>query len=322
MKKAIESFSRQFEFIPIIQNADNLKKHAKFVVSGMGGSHLAADLLKAWRPEIDLIIHSDYGLPGLSEEELKSRLFIFSSYSGNTEEVLDGLRLALDKNLPVLVIAVGGKLIESAKRMNLPYIQMPDTGIQPRSALGFSFRALLKAMDEELALNSTQALASNLDPKKFENPGKELAGKLEGHIPVIYSSSRNQAIAGNWKIKFNETGKIPSFYNVVPELNHNEMTGFDPNDKSRPLSENFHFVILSDESDHPKVKTRMTKLIDLYINRGFKVEVIELTGENIFVKIFSSLLLADWASYYTALNYGHEPEQVPIVEEFKKMIAE
>ena len=40
------------------------------------------------------------------------------------------------------------------------------------------------------------------------------------------------------------------------------------------------------------------------------------------IKIFSSLLLADWTAYYTALAYGLEPEQVPMVEEFKKLISE
>lgn len=58
----------------------------------------------------------------------------------------------------------------------------------------------------------------------------------------------------------------------------------------------------------------------LYEDRGLRVLDIELEGDNIFTRIFSSLILADWAAYYSALHYGVEPEQVPMVEEFKKLI--
>ncbi len=321
MKQAIENFNKQFEFNPVIENAGNLKPFNKFIVGGMGGSHLGADLLKVWRPELDMIIHTDYGLPEISEEELQSRLYIASSYSGNTEEVIEGLTQALAKGMSVLTISIGGKLLEIAKTKSLPYIQIPDTKIQPRSATGFSFIALLKAMGQESALQDASSLSKTLDPKKYEDEGKTLAKTLNGYVPVIYTSARNSAIAYNWKIKFNETGKIPAFYNALPELNHNEMTGFDVKEKSRPLSENFHFILLEDETDHPQIQKRMQILKKLYGDRGFKVETIQLSGGNIFLKIFSSLTLGDWASYYTAIEYGLDPEPVPMVEEFKKLIS-
>jgi len=160
-----------------------------------------------------------------------------------------------------------------------------------------------------------------LDSSGIENSGRELAEKIKGKIPVIYSSSQNSAIAYNWKIKFNETGKIPAFYNVFPELNHNEMTGFDVKEPTKPLSEKFYFIFLKDEADHPKVIKRMDITKKLYGDRGLSAEMISLDGGNILEKMFSSLLLADWTAYYTAVQYGADPEQVPMVEEFKKLIA-
>jgi len=47
----------------------------------MGGSHLAANIITAWHPEIDVIVWSNYGLPPLAEKDLKERLIILSSYS-------------------------------------------------------------------------------------------------------------------------------------------------------------------------------------------------------------------------------------------------
>lgn len=322
MKNFIENFNIQFSYKPIIENSNNFKPFRKFIVAGMGGSHLAADLLKTWKPELDIIIHEDYSLPAISSEELKSRLFIASSYSGNTEEIIDSLTNALDNGASALIIAVGGKLLDIAKSRNLPYIQLPNTpNLEPRNALGFSFNALLKAMGEKEALEETAKLAETLKPKDFEEEGKKLAKILKEFVPIIYSSTRNMAIAYNWKIKFNETGKIPAFYNVLPELNHNEMTGFDVKDKSRALSEKFRFIFLDDSEDHPKIQKRMSILKRLYEDRGLKIEIVELNDENIFLKIFSSLVLADWTAYYTALEYNLEPAQVPMVEEFKKLIA-
>jgi len=321
MRDAIQNFNKQFEYEPKIENYENFKLHKKFIVAGMGGSHLAGDLLKVWDPGLDITVHTDYGLPAMSGEDLKNSLIIASSYSGNTEETISAFEEAREKGLDVLVISTGGKLIDLAKEHSLPYIQIPDTRIQPRSALGFSFAAILRAMGNEDALGDLKKLVSSLDPGSYEDRGKNIAKKLQGKVPVIYSSNKNQAIAYNWKIKFNETGKIPAFYNVFPEINHNEMTGFDAKDATRELSENFYFFILRDSEDHPSILKRMEVLGGLYRDRGFSVEIVDIEGESKFHKIFSSLILADWIAYHTAEQYGLESEQVPMVEEFKKLIS-
>lgn len=319
MYEAIKNFAKQFLWEPRIENAEGFALHKKFLVAGMGGSHLAADLLKIGKPDLDLVIHRDYGLPSRCE----GRLVIASSYSGNTEETLDAYDAAKRRGLPLAAVSIGGKLLERAAHDGIPYIQMPDTGIQPRSALGFSLKALLALMVEEAGLRETGKLAEILDPAVYEEEGKELAAKLKGYVPVIYTSRRNAAIGYNWKIKFNETGKIPAFVNVFPELNHNEMTGFDVADSTRPLSAGFFFLFLTDRSDHPKIVRRIETTRALYRDRGLRCAVLELVerGDNVFYKIFSSLVLVDWTAYFTAMGYGVEPEQVPMVEELKKRIA-
>ncbi|MFA5937162.1 MAG: SIS domain-containing protein, partial [Candidatus Paceibacterota bacterium] len=155
-----------------------------------------------------------------------------------------------------------------------------------------------------------------------EEIGKTLAQKIKNYVPIVYASSRNLSLVYNWKIKLNETGKIPAFYNVLPELNHNEMTGFDVKDSTEELSNKFYFLILKDKEDNSKILKRIDVLEKLYKDRNLEVETIEIKGENIWEKIFSSLLLADWTAYYTALEYKQDPEQVPMVEEFKKLILE
>ena len=317
MEQSIKNFPKQFLFNPEIQNAEKLALARRFVVLGMGGSSLAAEILKMARPGADIIFHRDYDLP---EVDFKDTLVIASSYSGNTEETISGFERARRGNLPIAVISVGGKLIELARGNNIPFIQLPSDGIQPRMGLGYQIRALFKLMGLDDELLETGRLAGSLDVAAAALAGERLAEKLSGKVPIIYASGRNGALARNWKITFNETGKIPSFYNILPELNHNEMTGFDATEASRPLSEKFHFIFLRDSADDERVQRRMKILEKLYQDRGFGVELIDLEGENIWEKTFGSLLIGVWSAYYLALSYGAEPEQVPMVEEFKARI--
>jgi glucose/mannose-6-phosphate isomerase len=317
----IKDFNKQFLFQPEIINSEKLTHKSEFVVVGMGGSALSALLLKTYKPELDIIVHSNYGLPEIIEEKLKNKLIILSSYSGNTEEVVDAFEKAKEKELEMVVIATGGKLLELAKENNAPYIQLPVKVSQPRWALGFSTKAFLKIIDEK-ELEKINELAYTLDTSLFEEKGKELAKKIKNCVPIIYASERNLSVAYNWKIKLNENSKIPAFCNTFPELNHNEMTAFDVKDSTKELSEKFYFIFLKDKGDDERITKRMEILEKMYQSKNLKVEVLELEQENSWHKIFSSLVLADWVSYYTALEYGIDPEQIPMVEDFKKLILQ
>lgn len=351
MKQAIQDFAKQFAWNPQIENSHKLKHYKKFVVAGMGGSGHAADLIKSWNPQLDIVTHRNYGLPSIISHE---HLVIASSYSGNTEETIDALARAIKNKFSCAVIATGGKLLTQAKKYQIPYIQIPDTGIQPRSALGFSFKGLLKLIGDDKGLASVGKLAKLLKPNASENNGKALSLKLKNKVPVIYAGVQNQALANIWKITLNETGKIPAFYNVLPELNHNEMNGFDRAPTSKHLSEGFYFIMLKDHYDHPRVQKRMRVLEQLYVKRGLPVEIISLSNKirrslpsfalrategppdinprlkpwysaeadkDWFLRTFSAITLAGWTAFYTAEMYGNDSEQVPMVEEFKRLIA-
>lgn len=321
MRDAIMNFHTQFEFEPKILNEENLGDPKEYVVCGMGGSNLAGDLLEIVSPGTDIYSHRDYGLPPWSRARLKESLVILSSYSGTTEETLSSYWAAKPEGFSMAVVSAGWRLLEFAKHDKLPHIEIPDTKIQPRMATGFNFLALLALMRKTRELADARTLANTLKPIEYEKGGRALAERIRGKIPIIYASRRNRGLSYNWKIKFNETGKIPAFANVLPELNHNEMTGFDVIDKTRPLSENFHFIFLRDSADSEKIQKRMDVLGKLYRDRGLSVEEVAVEGDTPYKKIFSSLILADWTALYTGESYGVETEQVPMVEEFKKAIS-
>jgi len=322
MYEIIKNFNKQFEYEPQVEGDLSLEGVKNFIAAGMGGSHLAADILNSYDSSFDILVHKNYGLPSLPEEVLKQSLIILNSYSGDTEEVIDSFYLALKRKLKMVSITYDGKLLELSKEYNVPFVKLPEPKVQPRLALGFHTKALLKILNKEKEIKEITELVYLLKPEEFEEQGRDLAQKIKNKIPIIYASEKNQAIAYIWKIKFNETSKIPAFYNIFPELNHNEMTGFDVRESTKNLSQNFIFLLLFDEEDHPKIQKRMTILKNLYEGRNLKVEVLKLEGQNKFHKIFSSLVLADWTSFLLAKEYKVEPEEVPMVEEFKKLMEE
>ncbi len=316
MKEDIRLFAEQFNFLPEIKNKEKWGSYKKYILFGMGGSHIQGDVLKSIFPEIYLYFHQGYGLPN---ENIDDAGLVMASYSGNTEEVLDSLKDALERNLSVLIISKGGKIIEIAKEKNLPYIELPQNNVQPRIAMGYSYLALLCGLGIKEDFSSLKVELTERG-SSLEEEGKTLSKLLENRIPIIYSTQRNYATALFWKINFNEAPKIPSFCNFIPELNHNEMTGFDALESNSPLSEKMTIILLRDLDDDQRNQKRMSVLKEVLEKRNISVTEVNITGKTRAAKIFSTVILSAWTAYYLSGYYGVDPSQVPMVEEFKKMI--
>ena len=320
MEETIGKFTEQFSWEPVVENEPQLDSYKHFVVCGMGGSQLAPMLLRSWLHEGAIVLHRDYGLPALSPEFETNALIILSSYSGTTEETLDSARLAMEKKLPTVAVSTGGKLIEFAKEHGLPYVQIPELGLQPRLATGFSLLAIARLMKASDLVARIQKTGRALDLHARKAEGLKLAEALRGNTPLIYSSKQNEPIAYVWKIKLNETSKIPAFYNVFPELCHNEINGMDPADATRPLTAGMHVLMLEDESDDPRNRKRMQVASEIFKERGIAVSHIALSGEPM-QKAFDQSVLADWVSYALADYYRVPAEETPLIAEFKRRIA-
>lgn len=330
MEESIMDFAKQFGYVPELQGG-SLGEYKHIVLGGMGGSHLSADLLKAAVPGTDIYVHKGYDLPPYDDEFFQESLLVASSYSGNTEETMSFLEAGVSAGYAVMVISTGGKLIDLAKEHDLPYIQIPDTGIQPRLAVGFAAIALASVLPEDTEdkaarkqdlLATLATMEEKLIPEADRALAEGLAEDLEGKIPVIYASGHNLAVAYNWKIKLNETAKTPAFYNIFPELNHNEMQGFGLNEKTDQFREMFHVIFLTDTEDHERIQKRMKITQELYGEKGIVTTAVPLDGEGRLHTLLKTILIADWVALTLANKHGAEAEQVPMVEEFKKRLVE
>lgn len=327
MRKVILDFPKQFE--EVLELAKDIKVESKFeniIICGMGGSALPADILITWLNHLisesstslpPIYIHRDYNLPPRAG---KKSLIICISYSGNTEETISALKEAIGKKLKVAAIASGGKIEDLCKKYNISFIKIPS-GIQPRSAIGYQFISLVKILSNSKVIKDASKeileLAKKLKKLNQEKRGKEIAKKLVNKIPLVYASNKFKCLARIWKIKFNENSKIPAFYDYFPELNHNEMVGFAQINKKDSA---FHIIILRDRDDYFKNLKRMKLFANLIKSKGIEVDFIDIAKGDLLFKIFSTLLLGDWISYYLALEYKINPTPVKIVEEFKKKL--
>jgi glucose/mannose-6-phosphate isomerase len=301
------------------------------IVSGMGGSALPANLLRIYCNNLfktnlkykpfEIYINRYYTLPqqGYSSDALN----IISSYSGNTEETVSSLEQAHVNNLHFIGMSSGGKIEELCKKYGASHIKLPVPypNFQPRMGTGYFFGAMLQILIDQGLIPDVSdeifSLAKKLNKQMgdFEKKGIELARKLKGKTPVIYASPNYKPVAMVWKIKINENAKTPAFWNFFPEANHNEMVGF-----TNPQAK-FFIIMLKDPQDHQKNQLRYNPTARLLKEKGVESEILNMEGENILSKIFSCISIADWTSYYLALEYGQDPTPVDMVEKLKKVLS-
>jgi glucose/mannose-6-phosphate isomerase len=306
-----------------IQARGNFKS---VTVSGMGGSSWPANILRTYCNSLfkkhpkynpfEIYINRYYSLPPEAHSEC---LNIISSYSGNTEETISSLEEAQKNDLKYVGISSGGKVEELCKKYNAPHIKLPKPhpNFQPRSSTGFFFGAMFQLLvNQGLIPDATSEflpLAKKLNDQmaKFEKKGIDLAKKIKDKTIIIYSSPKYKPVSMVWKIKINENAKVPAFWNFFPELNHNEMVGY-----SNPQAKYF-IIMLRDFEDDPRNIKRYDATAKLLNEKNIETEIIDMESNDVFYKMFSSITIADWTSYYLALEYKQDPTPVEMVEKLK-----
>ncbi|MDZ4228474.1 MAG: SIS domain-containing protein [Candidatus Levybacteria bacterium] len=304
-------------------------KFNEIVISGMGGSALPGNLLRIYLNDLyrnygkkPLAIYQNrfYSLP---PESYNNCLNIFCSYSGNTEETISSFREAIKNKLPSIALSCGGEMEILSRKNNIPHVKlpMPYPNFQPRSATGYFFSVIFQLiLNHGLANDTTKDILRQTDKIKkkmlfYEKEGKVLAKKIVGKTPIFYASTKYKALAMIWKINFNENAKTPAFWNFFPELNHNEMLGF-----TLPQSK-FFVLMLRDPNDNPRNLIRFEATSNLLKKHNVDTNIVDLDGEGVFSKIFSSLALGAFSSYALALEYNQDPTPIEMVEELKVILA-
>jgi glucose/mannose-6-phosphate isomerase len=304
----------------------------RVVVCGMGGSAIGAEFAAVWlAPQRSrLVVHRTYGVPEWADD---MSFFVFSSYSGNTEETLDAFEASRREFPARACITTGGALAERARAEGVPIFEVPG-GLQPRAALGHSLTALLILVHEaqlcyvdpvpelEAAAAKLQDGARRCAPETptEQNPAKQLAQRLHGRLPCIYTGSGVlQPVGVRWRGQIDENAKQLALHNVFPELDHNEIMAWHGLPEVR---RHVHMLVLRDREDHERVRLRMQITADILAGRVAGIEWIDVAGETRLERMLSASHFADWTSVYLAFLNEVDPTPVREIELLKQRLAQ
>ncbi|MFH0989261.1 MAG: bifunctional phosphoglucose/phosphomannose isomerase [bacterium] len=308
----------------------NVRGIRTIVLTGLGGSAIAGDLLRSYLAEelsLPFIVSRHYLLPDFVD---RHSLVIVSSYSGMTEETVSAYKDAIRRKAKILCITTGGTIEKLAARKKHPVIKIPG-GLQPRAAIGYSFFSTLYALiklgfirskvsdvSETILLLRKKSLLFR-DPSHPDNLALHLATSLYSNLPIIYSPVEHlDAVNVRWRGQIAENAKQLAFGHVLPEMNHNELVGWNIGEE---WMKKMHVLFLRDRKTHHRIAAREEITKQLLLQKAGNVTEVWSEGKSLLARMFSLLYLGDWTSYYLAILNKVDPVPVEVISRLKDGLA-
>jgi glucose/mannose-6-phosphate isomerase len=297
------------------------------IVAGMGGSAIGGELLKDWardRIVVPIEVCREYSLPAYAD---KNTLVFIISYSGETEESLSAFLDAVKRKCMTVCISSGGALHDFAEKLDVPHLLVPP-GMAPRATLPYLFIPL-PVLLEKIGLVSDvtpeisetirilrQVSDSNSPEKPFkDNFSKKLASNICGTVPVVYGFGNYRAVAQRLKTQFNENSKVPAKWEYFPELNHNEIVGWET---VEALAKCFSVILIRDDDEPETMRQRIEATKELICKQLVKVFEVRSLGKSRMAKMSSIVCTGDFTSVYLAVMRGIDPTPVKTIALLKE----
>jgi len=336
MLDRLAQFPEQIREAVEIANNANIDKFIKIdnvIITGMGASSIAGDIVKSlFRDKIDvpISVNRDYDLPKWAN---KDTLAIFVSYSGNTEETISSFKIASQKKCKTICISSGGKLQELSEKRGVKNITIPS-GFQPREAIAYLLILLITILKKNSLLkNSLDAdieesiavIKDFVDNNKksvieANNLSKQIARTILNTTPQIYGWGIYYPIAKRWRTQFNENSKIIAREDVVSESNHNDIVGWSSNPEA---SRNFSCIMFRDKNEGSlNISIRLDFMKKLFQDTVANIIEIHPNGKSRLAKMMHTLCLGDFVSCYLAILRQIDPTPVDVIIELKNRLAE
>jgi glucose/mannose-6-phosphate isomerase len=301
------------------------------VVTGLGGSSISGDLLRAYlhaECRVPIVVNRQYSLPAFVGPET---LVCAVSYSGNTEETLSAFGEARARGAQLLAVTSGGQLAQMADDWHIPCVRV-TAGMPPRTTLGYLFTPMLVVLarlgvvsDQKAsvaeAIEVLRELGAQYRPgiETFRNLPKALARDLHGKLPVIYGvQDFSDVVAYRWRTQFNENSKVLASHQAFPELNHNEVVGWQGPPTGAP---EVWVVLLRDRQELGRIAQQIAITKAYLQERAEGITEVWSQGQARLARLFSLLYTGDFTSYYLALLRGVDPKPVEAIDRLKDRLA-
>ncbi len=307
---------------------------AQVLVCGMGGSAMAGSLLADGWPGLQrpVLVHRDYGLPAWAGPDT---LVIACSYSGDTAETLTAVAEARRRGCSLAAVTGGGRLEALAAGEDgdsFPAVIMPG-GQPPRTALGASLGAhlhlfhrlaLLPDPSAAVALAADQAATGDLVTLADDRTGddaaaQELANDLAGRFTVIYTSGREAHGAGRrFLAQLAENAKAPGHHACFPELDHNEIVGWN---LQPTIREGFFLVVVRGADETDTDARRVDATLELLDDQFAGIVEIKATGTDYLARVLGLILFGDLVSAHVAVASGRDPVPIARIDALKSRLS-
>ncbi len=321
--------SQMSEAWKLIQGLSLPREHAdasNVVICGMGGSAIGGDLVRSLaerESRVPITVLRGYDLPAYVNHR---SLVVMVSFSGSTEETLSACDQALKAGARVVAITTGGELAKRANASSFPLVQYSFSG-QPREAIGYSTLLMLgvlghlgyladRTVEVESTIQTLEGMIATVGPDVPAelNPAKRLAQHLYGRLGLIYGGGLLSEVARRWKGQLNENAKHWSFFEQLPELNHNAVLGYQfPTD----VAQRSIVVILSSTLSNPRIRVRERVTAELLARWGVMTDTVHARGDSPLEHVLSTTYVGDFVSYYLAMINDVDPSDTGTIEFLK-----
>ncbi|HEX9933894.1 MAG TPA: SIS domain-containing protein, partial [bacterium] len=233
----------------------------------------------------------------------------------------------------MVCLASGGKLMQIARHHQFPLFVLPK-GFPPRAALGFSLGVLLRmfvrmgigTFGEPEVKEAVRRLEQLSDawsrPAKSDDGPFGVAQGLTGKIPLIYADAHALEPVGiRWKTQLNENSKTHAFFTPMPEMNHNEINGWEPVAGTKTFYKSLMAVLLRTPEEHPRVALRMDITQRLILKNEGSCIPVHAEGKDFLNRLLYLVAFGDWVSLYLALLYGTDPTEIVNIDHLKKKLS-
>tara|TARA_B100000524_G_scaffold321040_1_gene201735 strand:- start:300 stop:1343 length:1044 start_codon:yes stop_codon:yes gene_type:complete len=289
--------------------------------SGAGGTFLST--LADYSGGIPFIVWRDYGLPSWWGPDW---LVLATSYSGNTEETVDGVREALESGGTVVGISSGGKLKEIISESEDSLFLSVPGGQMPRSAFGHLFGTQLSVCWSLGIIEkpTIEDISEMIERLRSSSTDFDISGG-NGLVVSVAESMINKQIgiiaptilmpaACRFANQLNENSEVFARPSELPEMNHNEIIAWT----SANQDEN-SLIYFSCENIHPKIYSRMNWMLENIENNNSWI--IDCEGNSLLETLLYASHISDWISIALALLQGIDPSDMNSIVDLKSYLT-
>jgi glucose/mannose-6-phosphate isomerase len=321
MKQLIANFSTQLrEAVAIGEKATFTAwphEIRNILVTGLGGSGIGGTIVSQICEKelaVPFLVNKDYFIPAFIN---KHSLVVISSYSGNTEETLQAMDMALKQGAKIVCVTSGGKILEIAKENKLDVVLIPG-GMPPRSCYGYSSTQLFyilygfNLIGESFKTQLTSSIELiDAEEELIKKEAYTIAEKLIGKIPVVYAATNYEGVAVRFRQQVEENGKMLCWHHVFPEMNHNELVGWTTKNDSIAV------LLFRNKDDYFRTAKRMDICKDIF--KKYTPNVIEVwsKGSSHLEKSIYLIHLGDWITWYLSEIKNIDCTEVKVIDFLK-----